>query len=338
MEENEYKYLVDVCNLADDMSISCNSGCSPDDRFRYTITVRHTTKAVRNTFYNMVIRKEDDILYCLNHYVNRVLELVNLGNFDPIHNTFDLDFIGTEYSLDSEFAKGLKRINSLDDIEKSHVDEPGELGEQGVGPAVLLNIIEELDLCMPLVIQPGGRAIAEVCCNKKLADFHRKYDSCRVIFRVDIGDDVRYYVVEREGEVVIDSFTWILKEINYKEIPLMHCSGQLYKSPLQVERDGDNVLFSVPTLAGARDTKPLQPGMLTYTDTADAGSKDETVCTKQKSLSEALLEMYPSVKSTFEREMDLIQRYKINSDLFEREEAPKFPQMRRARLNKPKSI
>lgn len=338
MEENKYKYLVDVCELADDMSILCDSGCSPDDLFRYTITVRHMTKAVRNTFYNMVTRKEDGILYCLSHYVNTALKLVNLGSFDLIHDTFDLYFIGTEYSLDSEFVRGLKRINSLDDIEKSHSDEPGEQGEQGVVPAVLLNIIEELDLCTPLVIQPGGRAIAEVCCNKKLADFHRKYDSCRVIFRVDIGDDVRYYVVEREGEVVIDSFMWILKEINYKEIPLMCCSGQLYKSPLQVERDGDNVSFSVPTLTGPRDTKPFQSGMLTYTDTADAGSKDEIVCTIQKSLSEALLEMYPSVKSTLEREMNLIQRCKVNSYLFEREEAPKFPQMRRARLNKPKSI
>jgi hypothetical protein len=95
---------------------------------------------------------------------------------------------------------------------------------------------------------------------------------------------------------------------------------------------------SISTTVGERGSLPFQPGMLTYTDTADAGSKDETVCTKQKSLSEILLEMYPAVKSTLEREMNLIQRCKIHSDLFEREEAPKFPQMRRARLNKPKSI
>lgn len=83
---------------------------------------------------------------------------------------------------------------------------------------------------------------------------------------------------------------------------------------------------------------PWNAGMLTYTDVADAGSKDEIVCTKQKSLSEALLEMYPAVKSTLEREMNLIQRCKVNSYLFGRKEDPKFPQMRRARLNKPKSI
>ena len=131
MEENKYKYLVDVCELADDMGIMCDSGCSPDDLFRYTITVRHTIRAVWNTFCNMLTRKEDGILYCLSHYVDRALKLVNLGNFDPIHDTFDLYFIGTEYSLDSEFVRGLKRINSLDDIEKSHSDDPGERGEQG---------------------------------------------------------------------------------------------------------------------------------------------------------------------------------------------------------------
>ena len=95
---------------------------------------------------------------------------------------------------------------------------------------------------------------------------------------------------------------------------------------------------SIPTTVGERGSLPFQSGMLTYTDTADAGSKDEIICAKQKSLSDILLEMSPAVKSTFEREMDLIQRYKINSDLFEREDAPKFPKMRRARLNKPKSI
>lgn len=83
---------------------------------------------------------------------------------------------------------------------------------------------------------------------------------------------------------------------------------------------------------------PWNAGMLSYTDTADAGSKDETVCTKQKSLSEFLLEMSPAIKSTLERGMDLIQRCKIYSDLFERKDTPKFSQMRRARLNKPKSI
>jgi hypothetical protein len=95
---------------------------------------------------------------------------------------------------------------------------------------------------------------------------------------------------------------------------------------------------SISTTVGERGSLPFQLDMLTYTDTADAGSKDETVCTKQKSLSEALLEMSPAVKSTLEREMNLIQRCKIHSDLFGRKDTPKFPQMRRARLNKPKSI
>lgn len=89
---------------------------------------------------------------------------------------------------------------------------------------------------------------------------------------------------------------------------------------------------------GDESKVPWNAGMLTYTDVADAGSKGEIVCTKQKSLAEILLEMHPEVKSTLEREMDLIQRCKVNSYLFGRKEDPKFPQMRRVRLNKPKSI
>lgn len=325
MEVNEYKYLVDVCELADDVSILCESGCSPDGFvFRYTITVRHTTKAVRNTFYNMVTRKEDDILYCLNHYVNRVLELVNLGNFDPIHNTFDLDFIGTEYSLDSEFAKGLKRINSLDDIEKSHVDEPGERGEKGVVPALNGKMPVEVNLCdifesYEEYLYIEKKLIIRAKSSQKAIEFLKSVmknkASCE--WFVSIPGHISYYkllnIYNSEGYIrlVLETLPW-----------------------LEVGR----VLFSVPTLAGPRGTKPLQYGMLTYTDTADAGSKDEIVCTKQKSLSETLLEMSPAVKSAIERDMDLIQRCKIHSDLFEREEAPKFPQMRRARLNKPKSI
>lgn len=316
MEENKYKYLVNVSNLVRLVRYSINTGCCPDDSTHYIVTVRSKDSDVWEAFHKMRMREDNDILFCISTQVERVLILVDVDRFfDNIHHTFDLDFIGTEYSLDSEFAKGLKRINSLDDIEKSHSDEPGERGEQGVGPAVLLNIIEELDLCTPLVIQPGGRAIAEVCCNKKLADFHRKYDSCRVIFRVDIGDDVGYYVVEHEGEVVIDSFTWILKEINYKEIPLMYCSGQLYKSPLQVERDGDNVSFSVPTLAGPRGSQP----------------EDSIISKEKKEKLRLLRELIEENERWWEQRQSGMLTYK-------REDAPKFPQMRRARLNKPKSI
>lgn len=347
MEENKYKYLVDVCGLVELTDLTTSTGCSPDEPTKYSLVVKSKDRTAWDAFCDMFMR--DDILFYMGPYSLQTFVLIDVDRyFNAKNHTFELTFRSTGYALHSEFVRRLKRINSLDDIDKSHSDESGERGEQGVVPVVLLNIIEELDLCTPLVIQPGGRAIAEVCCNKKLADFHRKYDSCRVIFRVDIGDDVRYYVVEHEGEVVIDSFMWILKEINYKEIPLMYCSGQLYKSPLQVERDGDNVSFSVPTLSEPRGTEPTmivsnqeEKEMIKYYK--ELFAKRENVVTSQESLANTCAEIYRELglplKSTAEREMELIKKLKSGMLTYKREDVcVKFPQMRRARLNKPKSI
>lgn len=327
MEENKYKYLVDVCNLADDMSISCESGCSPDDLFRYTITVRHTTKAVRNTFCNMVIRKEDDILYCLNHYVNRVLELVNLGSFDPIHNTFDLDFIGTEYSLDSEFAKGLKRINSLDDIEKSHVDEPGERGEQGTTSGIPLfsDVVDVLN-----VKHECGSMMTYVTAARtdKTFAFLTKWDGTppprEFLFSLRKDDTNVFKLIN----VCID-FSGVTFEFSYY--------GNVMPN--------DSVSFFVPTLTGPRGSQPLwqsgKPVSLCVPEPETPQAKEIVTLNMHMDVGEIHPDysMYGvSAKSTLEREMDLIQRCKLNSYLFGRKEDPKFPQMRRARLNKPKSI
>ena len=322
---SRFKYLVNVSSLVRLVKYSINTGCCPDDSTHYIVTVRSKDRDVLETFHKMRMREDDDILFCISTQVARVLILVDVDHyFDNIHHTFDLDFIDTEYSLDSEFAKGLKRINSLDDIEKSHVDEPVERGEKVVVPALNGKMSVEVNLCdifesYEEYLHVEEKLIIRAKSSQKAIEFLKSVQknkaSCE--WFVSIPGHISYYKLSNiyyiEGYIIL----------------------VLYTLPwLEVGR----VLFSVPTLTGTRGTKPLQPGMLTYTDTAYAGSKDETVCTKQKSLSEILLEMSPAVKSTFEREMDLIQRYKIHSDLFEREEAPKFPQMRRARLNKPKSI
>lgn len=325
MEENKYKYLVNVSNLVRLVKYSINTGWCPDDSTRYIVTVKSKDSDVWETFHKMRMREDNDILFFISTQVDRVLILVDVDRFfDNIHHTFDLNFIGTEYSLDSEFARGLKRINSLDDIEKSHVDEPGEPGEQGVEPAL------------------NGKTPVEV----NLCDIFESYEECW-----DIGD--RMLIHAKSSQKAIDFLNSVQKNkascewfvsipghvCYYKLLVICPFDGyiRLLLEPLPWSEVG-RVSFSAPTLTGVRGTKPLQPGMLTYTDTADAGSKDEFVCTKQKSLSEALLEIHPALKSTLEREMDLLQRCKVNSYLFERKEDPKFPQMRRARLNKPKSI
>lgn len=318
MEENKYKYLVNVSNLARLVKYSINTGCCPDDSTHYIVTVSSKDRDVWETFHKMRMREDDDILFCISTQVARALILVYVDhNFDNIHHTFDLNFIGTEYSLDSEFAKGLKRINSLDDIEKSHSDEPGEQGTTS-GIPLFSDVVDVWDYDISV---RKHTAIVRARKTSKTMDSIKAWFSTK-------PPRLYYYILEEGSQ----DFYFLNNVEVQQDLAIFEFSyyGNVMSS--------NGVSFSLPTLIGPRDTKPLQPGMLTYTDTADASSKDETVCTKQKSLSEILLETYPAVKSTLEREMNLIQRCKIHSDLFEREEAPKFPQMRRARLNKPKSI
>ena len=213
-------------------------------------------------------------------------------------------------------------MNSVDSIivEKSHSDEPGERGEQGTTSCIPLfsDVVDVWDYDI------SGKKHTAIVRARKTS---KTMDSIKGWFSTK-PPRLYYYILEEGSQ----NF-YFLNSVEVKQ-DLAIFELSYYGSVMPSK----GVSFSVPTLAGPRGTKPLQSGMLTYTDTSDAGSKDVLVCTKQKSLSETLFEMSPAVKSTLEREMDLLQRCKVNSYLFEREEAQKFPQMRRARLNKPKSI
>lgn len=199
----------------------------------------------------------------------------------------------------------------------SHGDEPGERGEQGDMNNEAVRFFS--DVIGPITSdswQSPHSAIVKSLKTEKAIKFVDSWFAKK--------PPRKSLFILKEGSN--DVFILTNVSIEAKEYGVITFEFSYYGNIM-----GHNVSFS-------RGSLPFQSGMLTYKDTADAGSKDEIVCTKQKSLSEALLEMYPVVKSTLEREMNLIQRCKIHSDLFERKEDPKFPQMRRARLNKPKSI
>lgn len=326
-EEKKYKYLVDVCELAEVTGCDVDTGCSPGDPTFYRVVVKSANKTAWNTFYDMYVRNDDDILFCVQSCSGRGLRLVNMDHrICPIAHTFGLKFIETEYALRSELVKGLKKISSVDEIEQSHGDEPGERGEC-FGTVVVLDLLEELDVPTPIMHQRGNCIIAEVCCNEKLAEFHRKYDSYTVIFQMKLNDDIRYFTVEREGEVIIDSCLWTLKEIDF---PKLTYSPAQFSNPslVAVERDGDNVSFSVPTATGPRGTYP----------TMVVSNKE-----KEKILSKYVLDSYwDNVKQCVDEYLSL-DIHKPDYSGFgrligENTEKDKLPQLRRARINKPKSI
>lgn len=243
-----------------------------------------------------------------------------LSKLENLKDNFKFRPQGQLSLYEIEKIETLERFYRLFCIRVEECDEPGERGEKGntSGMPLFSDVVDVLN-----VKHECGSMMTYVTAARtdKTFAFLTKWDGTppprEFLFLLKKDDTNVFKLIN----VCID-FSGVTFEFSYY--------GNVMPS--------DGVSFSVPTLTGPRGTEPLQPGMFTYTDTADADSKDEIVCTKQKSLSQALLEMYPAVKSTLEREMDLIQRCKVNFDFAKREETPKFPQMRRARLNKPKSI
>lgn len=242
MEENKYKYLVNISNLVRLVKYSINTGCCPDDSTRYIVTVRSKDRDVLETFHKM--RMREDMLFCISTQVAKVLILVDVDHhFDNIHHTFDLNLIGTEYSLDSEFAKGLKRINSLDDIEKSHSDEPGEQGTTS-GIPLFSDVVDVLN-----VKHECGSTMTYVTAARtdKTFAFLTKWDGTppprEFLFSLRKDDTDVFKLIN----VCID-FNGVTFEFSYY--------GNVMPN--------DSVSISVPALTGPRGAKPLQLGMLTY--------------------------------------------------------------------------
>lgn len=220
-------------------------------------------------------------------------------------------------------------MDSVDSIivDKSHSDEPGERGEQGTTSGIPLfsDVVDVLN-----VKHECGSTMTYVTAARtdKTFAFLTKWDGTPppreflFLLKKDATD------VFKLINVCID-FGGVTFEFSYY--------GNVMPS--------DGVPFFVPTLAGARGSQPLwqsgKPVSLCVPEPETPQAKEIVTLNMHMDVGE----IHPdyskcgvSAKSTLEREMDLLQRCKVNSYLFGRKEDPKFPQMRRARLNKPKSI
>lgn len=357
MEENKYKYLVNPFNIVDVVDSDVHRSHGPNDPETVTIFFSRNNLRELNTFSRMVL--DDDILFTLPGY-EILFNIIDHSNPDlPVYS-----IILEATDIDVSSAKSLREICSCDEYDALRGSYDGtkitaERNDddsvtfsvstvQGVrvqqmvksAPmAVFANLEEEVDvenmqakeaINLDIIYVKVRRTDKSMAFLKKVYMDHR---SGKSKYFFDIGNDIHWYYNIEELEFDDKSI-----KLELKKSPMSIKQGTVQYA---VDHDGrkkalDDCINRVRRELELR--KKLQNGMLTYTDVAADGSKDEIVCTKQKSLSEILLEMSPVVKSTLEREMDLIQRCKIHSDLFERKEDPKFPQMRRARLNKPKSI
>lgn len=220
-------------------------------------------------------------------------------------------------------------MDSVDSIivEKSHSDEPGERGEQGTTSYIPLfsDVVDVWDYDIS-----AGKHKAIVRARKT----SKTMDSITAWFSTK-PPRLYYYILEEGSQNV-----YFLNSVEVQQdLAIFELSyyGNVMPS--------DGVSFFVPTLAGPRGSQPLwqsgKPVSLCVPEPETPQAKEVVTLNMHMHVGE----IHPdysmcgvSARNPFEREMDLLQRCKIDFNLFERKEGPKFPQVRRARLNKPKSI
>ena len=321
MVDGKYKYITDVCRFATITSVEYVKKDS-----RVIVHFEYESYERWLALQRLSLRKNEILFYISSHSGPLlILEYIH-SPWKKNDETYHISFKKTRYNH-LDVNGDLRHVFSLNDIEKSHGDEPGERGEQGTTSCIPLfsDVVDVLN-----VKHECGSTMTYVTAARtdKTFGFLTKWNGTPppreflFLLKKDATD------VFKLINVCID-FSGVTFEFSYY--------GNVMPS--------DGVSFSVPTLAGARGSQPLwqsgKPVSLCVPEPETPQEKEIVTLNMHMDVGE----IHPdysmcgvSAKSTLEREMDLIQRCKVNSYLFGRKEDPKFPQMRRARLNKPKSI
>lgn len=210
----------------------------------------------------------------------------------------------------------------------SHGDEPGERGEQG-GVDDILVLTDKVDVLRDSPYRHYSKEI-ELKCNDKFGSFVEYWQSLpvprKIIFRMEKDSQDVYRMESLRYECgrgfITAQFIGNMCNLNPLSIEdevkdLMSRLALDYKSTFEREKE----LIS-----------ELQPGMLTYTDVADDGSKDEnvfTLCRCGRGNGKPIFD-----PSNPEHRSIIMQGLREMMMPIE----DKYPQLHRARLNKPKSI
>ena len=226
-------------------------------------------------------------------------------------------------------VQGLRIREDAVPVFVSHGDEPGERGEQG-GVDNILVLTDKVDV---LGVNPLGfyTKDIELKCNDKLGSFAKYWQSLpvprKILFRMekDSQDVYKFESLRYECGRGFITAQYIGNMCNLNPLSIedevkksMSRLGLDYKSPFEREKE----LIS-----------KLQTGMLTYTDVAADGSKDGNVfmfCRGGRGNGKPIFDpSNPEHRS-------IIMSQALREMMMSIED--KFPQLHRARLNKPKSI
>lgn len=321
MVDGQYKYITDVCRFATITSVEYVKKDS-----RVIVHFEYESYERWLALQRLSLRKNEILFYISSH--SGPLLILEYIHSPWIKNgeTYHISFKKTRYNH-LDVNGDLRHVFSLDDIEKSHGDEPGERGEQGTTSGIPLfsDVVDVLN-----VKHECGSTMTYVTAART--------------------DKTFAFLAKWDGTPPPREFLFLLKKDATGVFKLINVcidfSGVTFEfSYYGYVMPSDGVSFFLPTLAGPRVSQPLwqsgKPVSLCVPEPETPQAKEIVTLNMHMDVGE----IHPdysmcgvSAKSTLEREMDLIQRCKVNSYLFGREEDPKFPQMRRARLNKPKSI
>lgn len=214
-----------------------------------------------------------------------------------------------------------------------HGDEPGERGEQG-GVDDILVLTDKVDVLREDPFRHYTKEI-ELKCNDKFGAFLEYWQSLHVPRKI-------IFRMEKDSQDV-----YMMKSLRYEFgrgfITAQYIGNTCNLNPLSIGDEVKNLMSRLGldyknTFEREKELiSELQTGMLTYTDVADAGSKDDnlfTLCRCGRGNGKPIFD--PS--NPDHRSIIMSQALRGMMQNIEGKDETKFPQLHRARLNKPKSI
>ena len=248
--------------------------------------------------------------------INRVdKDRETLSKLETLKDNFKFRPTGQKSLYEIESIETFERFYRLFCIKVEERDESGERGEQGTTSGIPLfsDVVDVLN-----VKHECGSTMTYVTAART--------------------DKTFAFLTKWGGTPPPREFLFLLKRDDTNVFKLIDVCIDFSGATFEFSHYGnvmpnDSVSISVPALTGPRGAKPLQPGMLTYTDVAADGSKDGNVfmfCRCGRGNGKPIFD--PSSPE----HRSIIMSQALREMMMPIED--KYPQLHRARLNKPKSI
>lgn len=342
MDISRFKYLVNVSCFLEVTELSVVTGKCYGDPLNAYVEFPEEHGADQETLANML--DNDDTLFTIPGY-EELFELKSVCREEDAPYWIRLQSIGNSI----KDAVGLKEITSWEEYDKLHTKIATERNDGSVTFSVpTVQVLRIKEDAVPVFVSRADGPVKEVMpkyvINIKTL-FGRFSDTSSfdgLIYECKLNDktnEVLSLLYKNKDSVllVVSGYAPVYRAARAD----LDSEEKKIKVYLSIYACYDNVRKDVTWLHSLEDLKaigdeskvPWNAGMLTYTDTADAGSKDENVftfCRCGRGNGKPIFDpSNPGHRS-------IIMSQALREMMMPIED--KFPQLHRARLNKPKSI